>query len=295
MNQHIAFQPVKTRALHFFRNLFKLPLLERWLVAKTQGISMDKFIYKIVPHSYTYSHPSFRNFERLGLKLKVDISDFLGHGLYFGYDNDEARSYDQLLKLVKPGYTCIDVGANIGYLSMMMATREKGVTVIGFEPDPINFQRASENLSMNRLDSVKIHHLGLGDEKGEAVMEVRASFNLGGNRIGKQGTKGEKVSVTTIDLFFEVNPPKINLIKIDVEGYEMKVLLGGEKLLKRDHPVLFVEINDENLGYHGNSASQLITYLVNIGYTQFENTRTGEAVSAKTDFKDLHFDLLARA
>jgi FkbM family methyltransferase len=295
VNNPIASQPIKTRALHVFRNLFKLPSLERWLVAQTQGISMDRLIYKIVPHSYTYPHPSFRNFERIGLKLKVDISDFLGHGLYFGYDNEEARSYEQLLRLVKPGYTCVDVGANIGYLSMMMAAREKGVTVIGFEPDPVNFQRASENLSMNRLDSVKIHHLGLGDEKSEAIMEVRASYNLGGNRIGKEGTQGEKVSITTMDLFFEDSPPKINLIKIDVEGYEMKVLLGAEKLLKRDHPVLFVEINDGNLGYHGNSASQLITFLVNLGYTQFENTRTGETVSATMDFKDLHFDLLARA
>lgn len=254
---------------------------------------MDKLLYKFIPHSYTYPHKSFRLIQRDGINLNVDISDFLGHGLYFGYDNDEAQSYEKLLRQIKPGFLCIDVGANIGFVSMRMALREKDVSVIGFEPDPINYQRAKENLSFNSFEKIKIHNLGLGESKGEAMMEVRVSNNLGGNRIGKPGVIGEKVEITTIDLFFANESAPIDLIKIDVEGYELKVLKGAKSILSRCHPILFVEINESNLGYQGDTATELISYLRDVGYEKFINTGTGEKISGSTDFKNLHFDLLA--
>lgn len=257
---------------------------------------MDRLIYKIVPHSYTYPHSSFRKFNRFGVKLKADISDFLGHGLYFGYDNEESRSYDRLLNLVKPGFLCIDVGANIGYVSMRMGSAQRDVTVIGFEPDPLNYFRAKENLALNHFDNISIHHLGLGEQKGEAVMEIRTAGNLGGNRIGKSGTSGEKVPITTLDLFFDQRErTAIDLIKIDVEGYELKVLKGAKKILSADHPILFVEINDDNLRYQGDTAHELIKYLMELGYKDFIHTGNGAVISDKTDFKNLHFDLLAQA
>src|SRR5258707_4995035 len=111
-------QSLKTRLLHVLRSICKLSFIESWLARQTRGASMNSFLYKIVPHSYTYPGHSYRILDENGLRFKLDISDFLGHAIYFGYDNEESRSYQYLLGLVKPGFHCLDIGTNIGYVSI---------------------------------------------------------------------------------------------------------------------------------------------------------------------------------
>ena len=287
-------QNLKTRILHQVRNIFKVPAAEKWLVERSQGISMKNFLYKLIPHNYTYLYPTFRTFNKGGVKLRADISDFLGHGLYFGYDNEEERSYQKLLSLVKSDFVCIDAGANIGYLSLRMGQHAKEGTVIGFEPDPVNYQRASENLALNSLSNVFIHNLGLGSENGEVSMEIRSEHNLGGNRIGKPGANGRVVPITTIDFFFNEVSLRIDLIKIDVEGYEWKMLQGARKILERDHPILFIEIDDDNLRNYDSTPLNIISYLIELGYKHFENAWTNTPVSINTNLEGVHFDLLVR-
>ncbi len=256
---------------------------------------MDDLIYKIVPHSYTYPHPSYRFLTRDGLRLKLDISDFLGHAIYFGYQNEEAQSYELLFQLVKQGYHCLDVGTNIGYVSLRMASLVGNGQVFGFEPDPVNYSRAIENLNLNNPSNLKIFPWGLGESESTATMEVRAVHNLGGNRIARPGATGATVTVRVLDeVVASEGIKRVDLMKIDVEGYELKVLRGAKKLLTISHPVLFVEINDDNLKYQGDSATGVIEFLTQVGYRHFINTGTGKPVDTQTDFRGLHFDLIAR-
>lgn len=87
--------------------------------------------------------------------------------------------------------------------------------------------------------------------------------------------------------------PTVNLIKIDVEGYELRVLLGAEATLKKFYPILFIEINDANLCYQGDSARDLIQFLFRIGYTRITNATTEQLISIDEDITNQHLDIIA--
>ena len=224
------------------------------------------------------------------------------------YKISYAQNYEDLilsglLRDVEQGFY-VDVGANHPELdSVTKIFYDRGWSGINVEPNDLLFAK----LCADRARDINLK-IGVASQPG--TLKFRAYQSLDGlSTFSPQAMENmgitwpdakyidKPVEVTSLTEIFSEHRPtgEMHFLKIDVEGYEMKVLVGAEKLLKRDHPVLFVEINDENLVYHGNTASQLISYLANIGYTQFENTRTGKSVSATMDFTDLHFDLLARA
>lgn len=285
---HVSF---KVRVFNVFRNVFKIPSLERRLTYLTFGKAPDHLYCKLVPNPYQYSPGTYREIERYGLTLRVDISDYIGHYLYFGFLD---KSIDTLFSLCREHDNIIDIGSNIGWVALNFARLSKTGQVIGFEPDPFNHRVCKENIDRNALFNISVLPYGLGEYSGQVDMEIRTPDNRGGNRITPVGLKGSViVQIRKLDDIREVTSLAIiHLIKLDVEGYELKVLRGGINLLKKHKPTLFIEVDDKNLRDQGDSAIELILFLESCGYYSIINAETGGKIESSTNFENSHFDII---
>lgn len=284
----------KTKILNLFRRIFKISFLEQFLRQKIEK-KPNSFYSKLAPNNYQYKRGTFREFTYNGVRLKADISDYIGYCLYFGF-KDEAL--EKLIKLAQPGNVVLDIGTNIGSTLLQFAKKigENG-KVYGFEPDAQNYNACLVNINLNSLHNVEVFNIGLGDETGTFTLVVDTETNRGGNRISlsnENNKNNSKIHVERLDDWIkDKNLSRIDLIKIDVEGFELNVLKGAEETIKKHTPVLFIELDDNNLKAVGNSASELIKFLENLGYS-VTKAETEELVLSDTDFRNCHYDIICK-
>ena len=263
--------------------------LENWLARQTQGKVYGSGITKLVPLNFQYPSNSPRLVKRHGLQFHLNLRDLVDWGLFFGFTEKGKSTYYNHLQ---PGMTVVDVGANMGETALM-ASRLVGETgkVFAFEPDPFNYQRLSTNANANKLPQLSLHNAGCGPEKGTLKIEVVAENNRGMNRIAadQSTSKGQEVAIVLLD---EVLQEKVDAVKIDTEGFEIKVIEGAERILKQDKPFWFVELDDELLKAQGGSAQKLVTIFTENGY-KVSRPETGEKIDPSYDFTHCHFDILA--
>jgi FkbM family methyltransferase len=283
--------PLKTRLLNILREVFRIPWLERMLVRLTQGKPVHHGLVKLAPNHYQYPQPSVRHVVRNGLRYQVDISDLLGWAIYFGLYE---RSRERLYSLAGAGATVLDVGTNLGEVLLNLGRRvgDQG-RVLGFEPDPLNHALAQRNLDLNPMPWVTLLPVGLGHEAGVFPLALNTERNRGGNRILWDATKtSTAVEVRTLDEMVALHElRRLDLIKIDVEGFELKVLRGAMQSVQRFMPHLFVELDDSNLRQQGGCARELVALLEALGYT-LTHAENDARVSSAQDFTGCHFDII---
>lgn len=267
--------------------------MESFLARQTQDLSPNNFVSKWVPNPYQYRQGSLRTIDRYGIKMEVDISDYIGHYLYFGFLDHSA---EKLFSLCTETSNVIDVGANIGWTALRLARKAVKGKVYAFEPDPFNRDRCLENVKRNALGNLEVFPLALGNTESTINMEVRTPSNRGGNRIAPRGLGGTvPVQVGRMDQMTPISElEKIDLIKIDVEGFELQVLKGASGVLRKHKPILFVELDDDNLRDQGDSATELIRFLEERGYASITNAVNGETISSAMSFANCHMDILAK-
>lgn len=225
--------------------------------------------------------------------MELDISDYQAHYIYFGFVD---KGLEKLFSLCKANYTVVDVGSNIGYVLLNLAQRVgKRGKVIGFEPDPINYRKCLKNVELNAFTNIQLENSGLGHVADTFSLRVDNVRNRGGNRISiqKEGVEDiVKVNIIKLDNYVkEHNIAHIDLIKVDVEGFELNVLKGAEGVLKQNHPMLFIELDDRNLKEQGHSAVELVHYIKDLNYT-IVHAETGKKIDIEFDFVNKHFDIV---
>lgn len=147
-------------------------------------------------------------------------------------------------KNLKKGDVVIDIGANIGYHTLIAAelVGSRG-HVYAFEPDPHNFQFLEKNVNANKYKNVTLINKALSNKKGRSKLFLSNEDNYGDFRIYDSQDKRPSIDIEliTLDQYFSKNK-KIDVIKIDVQGAEGLVLKGGTSLLKRTKKLtLFTE------------------------------------------------------
>jgi FkbM family methyltransferase len=287
---------LKTRLLNQLRAFLVGTDFERWASCSIRGSGiLSPLLKRLIPNNYQYLKPSIRQFEHNGIVLNVDISDYIGHTVFFGLNTDLHKLFD----LCRSNSIVFDIGVNIGWTAMNMSKICSCGQVYGFEPDTINFIACSKNLELNPdIRNLILTKVALGDQDAMVKMVVSEPTNLGGNRVGESSINAgdADVAMTTLDSFFSSRSlSRLDLVKIDTEGYELRILQGGFATLSNLHPVLFVEVNDNNLRRNGDSAKALIEFLHRAGYMNIVNSETGDAVQLGDDFSDIHMDIIARA
>lgn len=145
-------------------------------------------------------------------------------------------------KNVSNGQTVIDVGANVGYYSLM-SSKLVGPSgkVLALEPSPRNYQLLCTHLSLNKVSNVSTFKLALSDQCG--IARFSADIDPVAQRLSESGNI--EVHQVTLDQFVaDHSIEAIDIIKIDVEGAELKVLKGAQGVLRKHRPKLFVETHD---------------------------------------------------
>jgi FkbM family methyltransferase len=185
------------------------------------------------------------------------------------WDRDTVET---IQRLVKVGDICMDVGANMGSLSLAMA-RQTGATgkVYSFEPGPTLAARLRRNVELNPKfkNTIILSEIGLSDKPGRLFYNEDAQNRGNG---GLLGTSGQSIEVITADEFARRTALKrLNFVKIDVEGMELEVLKGGLETWKRFQPVLYFETIREFEAHLKKPIFQEIeTMLKGIGYVLYK-------------------------
>lgn len=162
-----------------------------------------------------------------------------------------------LLSLLPEKGVALDIGANIGCLTIPLA--KKAAFVIAVEPQRITFQHLNTNVCLAGLRNVKTSEAAMGSATG-VVRLAQPNWDAPGNNGGYSLTEheqGEAVRVLTID---GLNMSRCDLIKIDVEGMEVDVIAGGRETIKRLKPNLYVEADRHD------KVPTLIEQIMGLGY-----------------------------
>lgn len=285
---------MKKRVINFIRKIFKVRLFEKYLVQLTIDKPFGSLVTKLPPNHYQYPKKTIRTVNRHGINYTLDLSDVVDWYVYFGF---QEVSRETLLNLMDIGQTIIDIGANIGNVTLESA-KIVGPTgeIHSFEPDPENYKRLEVNLKMNRFSNISSNKLGLGNKAGVFRIVNVSPGNQGMNRIINKNLSNfnsRQIQVTTLDEYvFEKKLNNIDLIKIDVEGFEYNVLKGGVKVIDAFHPTFFIELDDNNLIEQDSSAKDLIKLLEDFGY-EITHSESKRKIDSESKFINCHFDIIA--
>ncbi len=207
---------------------------------------------------------------RHDFRMDLDLRDFICQVVWATGEFEQHTS--QLLHtLLGPGDTVIDVGANVGYFTLL-AARAVGPAgrVHAFEPVPDTRADLVRNVELNAFRHVTIHAEALWDQEGEATIFLGPQDQKGISAMRPFEEQAGKLTIQTARLDrFLPELGRVRLVKIDVEGAEHRVLRGMEGCLRRDGPDLIVELCDEYFQAMGTSARAVCDHLTGLGYHMY--------------------------
>ncbi len=173
------------------------------------------------------------------------------------------RDTDVLTENVKKGETVYDIGAHVGYFSVLCSDIVgKQGRVYSFEPLPMNLLFLRKHIKINNCENIKVFKTCISDSISEEFFD-----NTQGSATGHLSPEGKlKVSVNTLDNLLnngDIKPP--DFIKINAEGAEQSILIGGMNCISKYKPKLLITFHTEEL--KDNCINILSRYGYNIHYT----------------------------
>lgn len=183
-----------------------------------------------------------------------------------------------LLKYLKPDICFLDIGANIGYYSLLVASQCPEARILSFEPDKKNFQLFKTSISYNSYEK-KINAFPFAvSDTGETIVmsDLGNNPNFGARFTGKSleylkpfvhGPDPYFAQVTAVKLDSFLENQKIDVVKVDIEGYEPFAIKGMINIIKYNRPVIFSEFAPSNLGSIGQTTPQeYLNIFISLGY-----------------------------
>ena len=212
-----------------------------------------------------------------GLKLRIYPKNEVFRALFVRgiYDPNLIVTVNTLLH---KGGTFIDVGANMGYFSLLASkvVGEDG-RILAIEPSSRDFTRLVDNVNINHLSNINPYRLAISDKKGTTKLSVaceeRSSLNTLGTSFGFKGIEKvaiEDVETDTIDAIVEKEGIKsVDVLKIDIEGSEMVALQGAKNTIEKYRPVILLGTNEGALSACGVDIKDLKALLKELRYKSY--------------------------
>lgn len=235
------------------------------------------------------------------IRMTCDLRGHVQRNLYF-IGAYEQENCGQWLNLVTRAQVVFDVGANVGLYSLLAAVMNPRVTVHAFEPTPELHATLTGNAKLNGVEGRLTANLaGIGRKNGQAFINIergRSGDNDGMNFVtGAAGATGSRpITLYSLDEYCaERGITRIDLMKMDVEGYEAEALLGAKQLLeKKAIRVLLLELLGWSAERAGHTEAEVLDLLWGAGYHLYE-MRSGRLARLERGSKRQRDDLFAFA
>lgn len=207
----------------------------------------------------------------LGKRITVKMDPRFYYHVDFGDKHN--NGWNQCLDACQATHTFLDVGAHIGLYTLPAALIMRGRgQVHAFEPSPVNFEHLNRHIKMNDLTNVTVTETLVGDSNAPAILNFDDSDVNAMNTMAKleSGPKASfralEVKQTRIDDYCSQKSIKPDLIKIDVEGADLKVLKGAEQTLRKFKPRIFLSLHPALMKKMGDEVEDLVTFMQGLGY-----------------------------
>jgi len=223
-----------------------------------------------------------------GYLFPVDPGTLIGwHVHFFGSYEPEVRA--EIKRWLRAGDVAVDVGANVGWHTLLMATRvgARG-RVFAFEPNDTTRARLTAGIQANEFAQVVVDSRAVADRSGTRAFEAprAGEFWDGTGRLTHDAPSARTVDCVTIDAFVAGQGiDRLAFMKIDVEGWELSVLRGATQTLKTLGPAIVFEYDPTYVSRCGGSGDELTACLADAGYRLFalDPRRPPAAASRLTD------------
>jgi FkbM family methyltransferase len=233
---------------------------------------------------------------RAGLRYDLDLSEGIDFAIFL-LGSFEPSTVAALRRYLKRGATALDIGANIGAHTLQMA-RLVGPEgrVLSFEPTAFAFAKQLRNLALNPeiCDRVTALQCFLtADERKPAPQSLYASWPLPhaswplphrpgvhGKHFGRSMITAGARTVTLDDLLLQCRIERIDLVKLDVDGFECEVLSGATQMMARDRPTFIMELAPYMLVERGATLAEFLNFFIPLNYRLYDEQAETELPSA---------------
>jgi FkbM family methyltransferase len=216
---------------------------------------------------------------RPGIELCISPETVFCFEFFCFRDEEMVKEFDCFLELSGPRKNLLDVGAMHGSFALAFTARGGGTRALAIEPSPVAFAKLLYNRYKNPSCDVKCLEVALSDRDGSIPMyqwweHLRVSSDPSDNRacLRVPARTGDSVC---LEVRFEPD-----LMKIDVEGYELRCLTGLQKTISAFRPVICLELHPKMLGAYHDSAADLAGFFEKMGYS-FYSLEKGPLKSAE--------------
>jgi FkbM family methyltransferase len=210
----------------------------------------------------------------LGIKMLSDKGcrsaplEILNFGSY------EKKESSFLFQMIKDNNVVFDIGANVGWYSIQIASRFDNIIVHSFEPFSQTFQILKKNIKLNNLKNVVLHNIALGESEESADFYHYQNGTTVSSRVNLVDSKHAvkvKCQMSTIDsIVSDLQLSKLDLIKCDVEGSELSVINGGLKSIRTFLPIIYLELFHGLCEKFNYTPDDVIVLLEKFGYRCFK-------------------------
>jgi len=240
------------------------------------GLELGRF--RLVMKLYKFLYQALLPKEKIILvpvqehKMYVDIRDIglapilVSRGIY------DKQMTEVIKGIITPGMVCLDIGANIGYFTLIMArlAGEEG-NVFAFEPEPHNFDLLVKNIAINGYGNITAVPKAISNKNGKAELFLDGT-SFGSHSLSRQNVSNirqdiTEVEVQTLDSFFRNYTGKVDFVKVDAEGAELAVLEGmGNLINKNKELIIITEFFPHGLRGSGSPPEEFLNSLLQYGF-----------------------------
>jgi len=228
----------------------------------------------------------YHRVKRKGINYILDLKEVVDRAVFLRGWEPSTISY--LQKNLNPEDIVIEVGSNIGAHSLIIS---KLVGPNGhlhaFEPTDFAFNKLSANYMLNPefVKNTSLHKKYVSNKQLAQVPKIRSSWQID-KTLETEEMMDEDMTeeIITLDEFFK-DLDRLDFIKIDIDGFDYKALSGGENLIKKFRPKVFIELGEYHLNLNGDSCEDILDFLKNYNYEGVLDT--GEAIVNADHVKEI--------
>lgn len=208
--------------------------------------------------------------------INLNMEDWIQKQIfYFGRYEIEKKETLFWQNLIKESENIFDIGANIGYYSLMASIRigNQG-KIFAFEPVTVTYNKLIQNIELNKFINIIPERIAMSDMNGEIELFVADEKSTGSssisNHVNFSGIKEKVKTISVDDYVYNNNIDKLNIVKIDVEGCEPMVIKGMTKTMNNFKPLILIEVLDERLNTVGSSKEKLFDLFIQNNYSGYQ-------------------------